>query len=251
MKLFAADYDGTLHIDGEVTQATLKAIKQFREAGHLFGIATGRSFNSISNQIKEYNIPVDFIIGNNGSVAVNENREFLYHHYMDFKRVDEIIERLPKEGVVFYGVSDGINVGLHDHLDQRRHVDSTFIEIDDVLNKEQAVGMFIKLETSEQAAKLAHELNEAYYGEIRAYNFMNYVDILNYGVTKSNGIKQLIESLNLDVKVFTIGDSFNDIPMIKAFDGFAICSGDKEVVERASKCFDNVESAIEYVMSLD
>ena len=75
----------------------------------------------------------------------------MFHHLMNFDRVDEILERLPKEGVVFYGVSDGINVGLHDRLDQRRHVDSTFIEIGDVLDKEQAVGMFIRLDTDEQA----------------------------------------------------------------------------------------------------
>lgn len=250
MKIFASDYDGTLHINGEVTQKTLDGIKRFRTAGNLFGIATGRSLNSISEQIKEYNIPVDFIIGNNGSVAVDGNREFLYHHYMNFERVDEIIERLPKEGVGYYGVNDGINVGLHDRLDQRKHVDSTFVEIDDVLNKEQAVGMFVRFETNEQAKRFADELNEAYHGEIRAYNFLHYVDILNYGVTKSNGINQLVEALKLDCEVFTIGDSFNDIPMIKTFDGFAICSGDPEVVERASKCFDDVETALDYVMSL-
>jgi Cof subfamily protein (haloacid dehalogenase superfamily) len=250
MKLFASDYDGTLHIDGEVSEETLNEIKRFRAAGNLFGIATGRSLNSISEQVKQYNIPVDFIIGNNGSVAVDGNRELLYHHFMNFDRVDEIIKRLPSEGVVFYGVSDGINVGLHDRLDQRKHVDSTFIEIGDVLDKEQAVGMFIRLDTDEQAEQFANELNEAYYGEIRAYNFTHYVDILNYGVTKSNGINQLIEIMDLDVDVFTIGDSFNDIPMIKAFDGFAICGGDPEVVNRASRCFENVESAIDYVMNL-
>ena len=47
MKLFASDYDGTLHINGEVTQETLDGIKRFRGAGNLFGIATGRSLNSI------------------------------------------------------------------------------------------------------------------------------------------------------------------------------------------------------------
>lgn len=251
MKLFAADFDGTLHINGEVSQATLDGIKRFRDAGNLFGIATGRSLNSISAQVELYNIPVDFLIGNNGSVAVDEHRNFMFHHYMNFERVDEIIKMFPEEGVVYYGVSDGINVGLHDNIDQRTHEDHTFVEISDVLDKEQAVGMFIRFETNEQARAFADLLNETYYGEIRAYNFLHYVDILNFGVTKSNGITQLKELKKFDMPTYTIGDSFNDIPMIKAFDGFAICSGDLEVVERASRCFENVESAIDYVMSLE
>lgn len=249
MKLFVSDFDGTLHIDGEVDQETLSAIKQFKEQGNLFGIATGRSLNSIKHQVNEYKIPVDFIIGNNGSIGIDENEDFIFHHMMDFKRVKEIIKRLPKEGLMYYGVSDGIDVGLHDRLNTRSHEDVTFKDIDSLMDNEKAVGIFVKFENEEQAKKFALLLNEVYYGEIRAYHFYQYVDILNYGVTKKSGIIQYKRAKQIQAETFVIGDSFNDIPMIKGFDGFAICSGNQEVLDRARICFDNVGKALKYVMN--
>lgn len=248
MKLFVSDFDGTLHINDTVDQETLDAIDEFRAQGHLFGIATGRSLKSIKNQVRIYNIPVDFIIGNNGSVAVDENDDFLYHRFMDFERVNEIINLLPNEEVLYYGVSDGINVGLHDRLNNRSHPDVSFVEMDKFLVNERAVGIFVKFQEDEQAKKFALFLNEKFYDEIRAYHFYNYVDILNYGVTKKNGIIQYKRIKNLHTPTYVIGDSFNDIPMIKGFDGFAICSGEEEVIRRAKMCFDNVGQALKYVM---
>ncbi len=249
MKLFVSDFDGTLHIDGTVDQETLDAIADFKDQGNIFGIATGRSLSSIKHQINEYKIPVDFIIGNNGSIGVDEQEDYLFHHLMDFKRVHEIIDLMPQEGIMYFGVSDGIQVGLHDQLNNRSHEDVTFLDIDSLLNNGKAVGIFIKFDTPELAKAFALKLNEVYYGEIRAYHFSNYVDILNYGVTKKSGIIQYKRAKKLDVPTYVIGDSFNDIPMIKGFDGFAICSGDQEVIDRASKCFDNVGKALKFLMS--
>ncbi len=248
MLLFVSDFDGTLHINDTVDQETLDAIKLFREKGHLFGIATGRSLESIKNQVRIYDIPVDFLIGNNGSVAVDEHDSFLFHHFMDFTKVHEIIDLLPKEEVLYYGISDGINVGLHDRLNNRSHPDISFVDMDKFLVNERAVGIFVKFQEDEQAKKFALFLNEKYYDEIRAYHFYNYVDILNYGVTKKNGIIQYKRIKNLHAKTYVIGDSFNDIPMIKGFDGFAICSGEEEVIQRARMCFDNVGKALYHVM---
>lgn len=251
VKLFVSDYDGTLHIKGEVDQETLNAIKAFRAHGNLFAIATGRSIKSIQHQIDEYQIPVDFIIGDNGAIAFDENNEELFCHWMDFSIVNEIIHHIPKDQLLYYGVSDGIVVGLHDEDNQSSGRDTTFVHIDEVMLNKKSIGLFVKLDSEAHAIAFASFLNETFKDEIRAYTWRQYVDILNCGVTKNSGIIEYKQAKQLEVDTYVIGDSFNDIPMIRGFDGFAICSGDQAVIDSAKLCFDNVGKAIKYVMAQD
>lgn len=247
--LFISDYDGTLHINEEVDQETLDAIDRFRAQGNLFAIATGRSINSIQHQIDEYQIPVDFIIGDNGAIAMDENQNEIYRHWMDFETVSAIIDLIPTDQLLYYGVSDGIKVGLHDEDNNRLGNDATFVPINDVMMHEKSIGLFVKLDSEVHALEFASLLNDRFKDEIRAYTWRQYVDILNCGVTKNSGIIEYKEAKNLDFETYVIGDSFNDIPMIRGFNGFAICSGDQAAIDAASICFDNVGKAIKYVMA--
>ncbi|NLA78637.1 MAG: HAD-IIB family hydrolase [Erysipelothrix sp.] len=251
MKLFVSDYDGTLHIDGTVDQETLDAIDVFRAQGNLFGIATGRSLSSIKNQIEIYQIPVDFIISENGAIAVDGNDKQVYFHKMPFTRVQEIIADFPKDELLYYGVSDGVVVGVHDEFNNRTSTDTTIVDIDDVMMHEKLVGLYAKLDTHANAVQFTQFINHKYEGETCAFTWFQYVVILNCGVSKHSGIDEYRKAKNLDLKPYVIGDSFNDIPMVKGFDGFAICSGREEVKEWATMCFDNVGKALKYVMSQD
>lgn len=52
MKVFASDFDGTIHfvdekIGGYFKQEDLRAIKKFQENGNLFGLCTGRPQTTI------------------------------------------------------------------------------------------------------------------------------------------------------------------------------------------------------------
>ena len=72
MKLFASDYDGTLFKNQEITAYDLEMIHAFRGAGNKFGIATGRTIDSITFELEKYKIPFDFIVGINGGVVLSE-----------------------------------------------------------------------------------------------------------------------------------------------------------------------------------
>ena len=60
-----SDYDGTIYITEENMKRNVKAIEEYRNCGGEFVIVTGRSKTSVSNVIKQYNIPYDYIIPNN------------------------------------------------------------------------------------------------------------------------------------------------------------------------------------------
>ena len=73
-----SDYDGTIYITEENMLTNVKSIKEYRNSGGKFVIVTGRSKTSVSNVIKQYNIPYDYIISNNGAVIYNSKKKKIY-----------------------------------------------------------------------------------------------------------------------------------------------------------------------------
>ena len=55
MKLVATDFDGTFcSYGGGVSEANLAAVKKWQEAGHKFGINTGRGISLSDMEIEKY-----------------------------------------------------------------------------------------------------------------------------------------------------------------------------------------------------
>ena len=76
--IVATDYDGTLR-QGEVSEDTVDMIRQFRAAGHLFGVVTGRTYENGYAVFRKQNLfPFDFIISHNGAVGYDEEGNILF-----------------------------------------------------------------------------------------------------------------------------------------------------------------------------
>lgn len=84
MKLFASDYDGTLLYAKHIMPEDLKAIQEWKDAGNQFVIVTGRSKVSIQKQIDEYDLPVDFVVTNNGGMVFDKDGKILLSNYLDY-----------------------------------------------------------------------------------------------------------------------------------------------------------------------
>ncbi len=53
MKILASDYDGTLRTGKCVSEENVEAIRAFRAHGNAFGIVTGRSVETIRQEIEK------------------------------------------------------------------------------------------------------------------------------------------------------------------------------------------------------
>lgn len=99
-KIAFFDVDGTLcNSSGEVLASTVAAIRQFRQAGNLAYICTGRSKPEIIDSILE--IGFDGIIGAGGGY-VSVNDEVVMHKTMPKELVLDIIAYFDKNDIGYY-----------------------------------------------------------------------------------------------------------------------------------------------------
>jgi len=79
------------------------------------------------------------------------------------------------------------------------------------------------------------------------------IDVVQKGVSKSAAIsKVFIEELNYQQSdIYVIGNSLNDLDMIRDFKGFAVSDCDEKLLEYTSAIFPDVSTCIEYLLSLN
>ena len=71
MKILASDFDGTFNTGGDSVYRNIEAVLRWQKAGNQFGIVTGRPYHLFLPELKQYQIPVDFLVCVNGA-AIHE-----------------------------------------------------------------------------------------------------------------------------------------------------------------------------------
>ena len=97
IKLLALDVDGTLFDDnGKISQASIDAMNQAKEAGIEVVPTSGRDYDGIPwDQLK--NVDINYVITTNGSAVYEaKTKKCLYEKYLDSGKMIPIFEYLLK-----------------------------------------------------------------------------------------------------------------------------------------------------------
>lgn len=233
-----SDYDGTIYITEESMLKNVKFIKEYRNSGGKFVIVTGRSKTSISNVIKQYNIPYDYIISNNGAVIYNSDMQKIYEQSIDIDISNKIIDYL--------NTKENIEIFFYDDEDKVKY------------HNQKLLKLRIKTSDYKLAQNIEDEINSMFNEYIKAHSafpgmyYDNHdfviVDIVSVNAGKENAIKKLLEILDIEKEqVATIGDGRNDIAMIKEYNGYSMETAEIDVKKSSSKIFKSVVDVLEYL----
>lgn len=233
-----SDYDGTIYITEENMSKNIKSIEEYRNLGGKFVIVTGRSKTSVSNVIKQYNIPYDYIISNNGAVIFNSDMVKIYEK----------------------AIATDISSKIIDYLKTKENIEIFFYDDEDKVEYHNQELLKLRIRTSdyELAQTIEDEINDIFKEYVKAHSafpgmyYDNHdfviVDVVSKDAGKDNAIKKLIEMLKIDKKyVATIGDGRNDISMIKEYNGFSMMTAEEGAQEVASMIFENVADVLDYI----
>ena len=204
-KIIASDYDRTFYVNDNDIEKNIKAIEEFRKEGNIFVIATGRSYYHFIEKVKEYKIYCDYAIINHGATIIDKEGNVLYNQPMN----NGIIKNIKKD----LQLNKSIDFFCCSNLETKvpfEHKDLTKINV--------------KYRTKDESLKMNKQINKKYSDFVTSYNITSSsIEIISNKTNKSKTIKMLADKLNVNKNdIYTIGDGYSDIQMVKDFNGYCM-----------------------------
>ena len=239
-KIIATDYDGTLTIDG-IPPRVIEAIEKFRAEGNLFGVVTGRDkIGSYKAFAKDKRFGFDFILALNGAMAMDADGNVLYEcpirgdqPYGDTTLARALVYRVSELSGQFCGIAFG-DTRMDINPDcpsggKKLWVDLTpFEDIErDVFSKMDTFSMLnTACENEEICTRVTAQLLEEFGDYVFPQQNGTCIDIPVRGMDKGEGIARYAALMGEDAdNIFTAGDNYNDLPMLRRYHGCAMASG--------------------------
>lgn len=255
MKLFASDYDGTLRITADVSNDNKKMIDAWRAAGNLFVIVTGRSMESITAEQQRNQFSFDYLISNNGGVIYDAQLQKLSETLMDYQKALGVLAYIKTISCISYVINDGFHrakVIVNPHIVDRKYgqVKPT-MDAEEILANQKIAQFVLSMDDMDLAKRTAAELNEKFHDLICAYVNVDCIDIVPKHISKAKGVSFIASRHHIkNEDIFVIGDSYNDLPMIEAYDGFTLNHAEAVIKAQATNCYPDVAQALIHVLKL-
>ena len=244
MKLVASDFDGTLYRNGTVTEEEKQAISQWRKNGNLFGVVTGRNYRFLRADLDGFNIEYDFIISTNGALIRDDKENVVQSSEGDISVAKEILDLVIQNNAIWFEMMY-LDSYAREVIQLRKPTDE-LVPNEEILEE---ANYFHQLSCTipdvNRGLELTAEINDRYKGKLSAYSLIygknTNIDIVKYGTSKASALYDYAKLKGIDPQnIITVGDNFNDIPMIKEFDGYIMSSAIEEVKRLATKTCDTL-----------
>ena len=224
VKMFVTDLDGTLlNKEHRISAENKKAVQEAVAAGVVVTIATGRMYESALPYAKELEVDVPIITYNGALIRSVGGRDY-YSSYLEAADCQDILTYCREQDWYVQIYSDGVLYFAEETPEAEAYEAAAGI-------RGKAVGRDGLYELCEHAPKMlgifrdasrtdgaVEQLQRAFAGRITAVKSdPNYIEIIRPGVNKASALHQLAELLQISPEeTMAIGDSNNDLPMLKA-----------------------------------
>lgn len=217
-RMFVSDFDRTLYVNSNISPENIQAVKNWQSRNNLFVVATGRAEEFIREKLWEYNLEADYIICNNGARIVSADSRILYQQQLDESDVKKLVGLLTNR--------------------YRKPVDMVCAN-----EKDAILQVHARFQNREKAKAAADVVNQAVPGVNAFANEWN-LDIVKNGIDKAEAITLLMSILSWEGDVAVIGDSLNDLEMIRYFQGFTVETAGEVVKQAAHGVFESVAACM-------
>lgn len=189
--ILASDFDGTIFIEGQISQKDIQAIRDFQAAGNLFVLVTGRSFSSLFPLIENKIAPYAIIANNGGHIFVNNNGrlEEVYKAEIPLLKAKRFLEyylkHIPNEIAIFTENKklknlENINEGI------------------------MALAIYSD-----------KEITNYFQDDFDFHYSIGVIDVVKKGINKQRGIEIIKKYYSINEEIIAIGDDYNDIDFLK------------------------------------
>ena len=244
MKLLARDIDGTFVFSDEkgnkyVREEDIKAIKEFRAAGNLFGVCTGRGFAS---HHEGYDVPIDFAITNSGACIFYPDGKEIDCQTISKTIVKDIMQDVKDAWYIIFQDRSGMYV-----MGKELPNGHTITSLDEIKG-DRIDGFGTIFNDEATASKYCQLIKDKYGDKVAVYQNINSFDTQALGCSKGIGLQKVAKHFNADA-YYCIGDSFNDMAMLEVTKNSYTFHHSPEVVRKiAGHCVNSLAECIEDIM---
>ena len=249
-KVFASDFDGTLYFylaedDRKLPAENVAKIREYQAAGHLFGLCTGRQVGGLTPFITGFVEP-DFYITSSGANIVDTPFRDSRKKGVDPQVAGAIINKYGTDNFrCTLDVEGDICVFKEMDYPGKYYIITGVDDCPEGLIHQVS----IHTESLDEAERMAAEINEIWGDSVNAFQNVIEIDIAPKGCSKGEGVRFLREYMREtygDIRLYGIGDSMNDLPLIEASDvSYTFPYAPKEVQDKVTKVVDTIVDALE------
>lgn len=230
-KLIASDYDRTFYVDDYDIEKNKKSVDTFKKDGNVFIIATGRSYYHFMKMVEKFNIEYDYAIINHGATIIDNMKNVIFNTSID----NGIIQNIKKD------------------LQLDKSIDSfccSELETKIPFEHQNLTKINVKYKTKKESVQMNEIINKKYSEFVTSYNITSSsIEIISCKIDKSKAIRILAEQLEIDkTNIYTIGDSYTDIQMVKDFNGYCMKDSVKELKKVAKGEYKSVSNLVYDIM---
>lgn len=243
MIILASDFDGTLYQgakNGSFLPGDIEAIQNFQKNGNLFGVCTGRPLNAILDATSD-RISYDFYIITSGAIILDKERNILFQKCLTHHVLQKILDLYQDQcAIVVQADSKIYSFYSANGMPAKQEI----IYSPDELKDTHIHGISMMCDNEKQAQSISQRLIQQLPNEIRAFQNIQYVDIVAEGCSKGTGMDFLKHQLPNSL-LGGIGDSYNDEPLLKSADvAFTFHHSPKQIQQYCDHLVANVAEAI-------
>lgn len=248
MKLLASDFDNTLWFFDHMKEKDVSAIERFQNAGHLFGICSGRTLSGILKPSAPYHINYDFYILLSGGLIVDKNHQVIFQKKIPFNVVKEVHELYKDVDISIVG-KQVYKIFISGRQDDR----GISIQTLDEIHEEEVCGFSLHYQRDEisLATKATQYINEQFGAYLSAFQNNEHVDITASGCSKGRGIQIIQDYFHLNHEdICGIGDCWNDLPMLhQVSHGFTFPYAPDQVKQASQTIVEHLYQSIDILMN--
>lgn len=245
MKVLASDYDKTLLFSDEdkpyFRPEDVVAIKHFQSLGNLFGVCTGRSYYGVSH-FNPDNLEYDFYILCSGAKILDSDGHVIFQKFIDKKIAYKIFRQYSSvhTSIVY---REQVYLLNHDNkLPEHAKLITSFDEVGDELES-----FSLHFNNDGEANVEYQKIKSIFSDVIDVYQNERHLDFAPKGCSKGSAVLKIIDYFGIDEKdMAVIGDSWNDIPMLKQVENsFTFNRSPETVKEIAKYLVDGIDECID------
>jgi len=242
MRFLGSDYDGTLN-DGGFPVSKLQAISNWRKAGNIFALVSGRSMFNINYLPERGGFECDYFIANNGAVLAKADGTVLSAAECEPKIAIPLLEYLLELGCTDIWVTTAFPCRVFaDEKDCDEPGKYTLATLPEIPWYTQ---MCTYCPSLEAASRVVSDIKKGFGDYLNPLQNGQNVDIVRWDINKANGIRNLTKLLGIkEEDVLVVGNGENDMDMLAAFRSYAMYNSSEKFKESADGVTQGVEHLI-------